>query len=193
MNGRILLPIALALGAVSGLGACDERGTIQTIRGAAGAYNAAGARSALRYAGLNGPVLLEVRGAGFVEPPAVVAATVARIATGAVIGAPVAFTADRAAAARPTSRVIVAFDMPPAIDARRLCAGPSPAAVRGERLAAVAAFCAGTASAAESSGLAPRALSVGDPVVARFVAQLVYDLFPRPAYEDRIPSLFERD
>jgi hypothetical protein len=166
---------------------------VQTTRAAAGAYNARGAASALQYAGLAGPVLLEVKGRPFVEPQAVVATTVARVATAAIIRSPVRFTSDREAAGRPAYRVIVAFDMAPQIDARRLCAGEAPAGERGERLAAVAAFCIGSESAAESSGLAPRATSVDDPVVNRFVSQLVYELFPPPAYEDRIPSPFLGD
>lgn len=150
-----------------------------------GTWRSPAAWSSLIYATSAGPMLIEVHGDPFGEPPAQFRARVAEAMTNQIIGRPTAFTDDPQAAPQPRYRVVLAFNAPDSADARQLCEGPvattpQPGAQPGQRVTVLGGFCDGTTLLASVKGWVAKVDGSDDRRFRQLLGQAVRDLFGNP-------------
>jgi hypothetical protein len=170
--------LSLGAAALAALGAACEEGPATV----AGTWRSPATWSSLVYATTAGPLLLELHGEPFGPGLPGFRRSVAEAMSRQTPGRQFSFTTSPEAAPRPGFRVVVAFNPPPDLDPKKLCAGQvATAAASGDRITLLAAFCEGDTMMASVSGWVERATSPDDRRFRQLLGQTVRDLFGPPA------------
>ncbi len=146
--------------------------------------------SAMTYAAADGPILVEVHGDPFRAPQGLVARAAAEAMTGAVLGHPVAFTADRGRAPRPDYRVVVVLGAAPGQDEDAACAGDVAfrAGLAPGQVPVFAAFCHRARPLSDVRGGTAAATGPESPQFLTLMRMTARELFRPPAFDgDRDP------
>lgn len=142
--------------------------------------------SSMIYAAKDGPILVEVPANPFGGSPAPLAPLVAQAMTGAVIGYPTTFSADRNRVPRPGYRTVMVFQPAPGLDDFEVCAG-NLGFVAGQppgRVSLFGVFCNNARPLISVKGAVSDVTGPGDPRFLALVRQATTDLFRRPTEDD---------
>lgn len=146
-----------------------------------GTWRSPAAWSSMIYATSKGPMLIEVHGNPFGQDATGFRTELAEAMTNQIFGRPTAFTADVGQAPQPRYRVVLAFNAPDSTDARQLCEGPvATAAIGGERVTVLGAFCDGATLLASVKGWVAKVDGSGDKRFRQLMGQVVRDMFGNP-------------
>jgi hypothetical protein len=147
-------------------------------------FQPASANYFLGWAGAAGPVLVEVRDSPFADSDLAVAAAIAEATSGALIVAPVRFTARSTEASHPAWRVVYDFDIAPSTAAAAVCdaSRPTPRGNAGEGLSALVVFCNDTKPIMSAGAWSPPIAGVATPEFRSFAYHSMQGLFPVDSY-----------
>ncbi|MGE4279120.1 MAG: hypothetical protein AB7G62_05995 [Magnetospirillum sp.] len=143
-----------------------------------GGWRSAALWSTMVHASAKGPLWLEIHGRPFADGDAALGDKVAAAMSNQLVGRQLVLTAQRDQAAKPDTKVVLAFNPPVNADPRDLCAGSvATAAEPGEKITVLAAFCDKSGMLGSVQGWVAKVQGLDDPRFKRLLGQVVRDLF----------------